>query len=135
MKRAIVPFVSGIAAVMNSKLWLAAASAALGASASAQLAPGGAMTLVPTGATIEASGYATIVSAPASPFPDAPPPDARPKDERGYYAQLAGISDAEAAKRMREQRASRPAFEKLLATLRRREAGNFTDARLIHNPD
>src|SRR5688572_25607405 len=82
------------------------------------------------GAKIEASGFATIASVPASLFPDRlPPPDVRPKDERGYYAQLAGISDAEAAKRLREQQASRPAFEKLLATLRRREAGNFTDAR------
>ena len=132
MKRLIVPHVSGIAVVMNSKFWLAAAVLAGGASAAAQQPP----RVVPTGAKIEASGFVTIASAPASPFPDRlPPPGARPKDERGYYAQLAGISDAEAAKRLREQRASRPAFEKLLATLRRREAGNFTDARLIHKPD
>jgi hypothetical protein len=118
---------------MNSKLWLVAAGVALGASASAGQEPS---RIVPPGAKIEASGFATIASAPASPFPDAlPPPDTRPQDERGYYAQLAGISDAEAAKRLREQSASRPAFEKLLAALRRREAGNFTDARLIHKPD
>lgn len=133
MKRAIVPYVSGIAAAMNSKLFLSALALAVCASPSvSQSQP----RIVPMGATIERSGFATIASAPASPFPDQlPPPDARPKDERGYYAQLAGISDAEAAKRLREQRASRPAFERLLATLRRREAGNFTDARLIHKPD
>lgn len=92
--------------------------------------------VVPTGAKLEASGYATIDQAPASAFPATlPPPDNRPKDERGFYAQLAGVSDAEAAKRLREQRASRPAFERLLATLREREADNFTDARVVHQPD
>ena len=116
----------------SRQFWLAAAAVAVGASASAR----GPQRIVPTGAKIEASGFATIASVPASPFPDRlPPPDNRPKDERGYYAQLVGISDAEAANRLREQQASRPAFEKLLATLRRREAGNFTDARLIHKPD
>jgi hypothetical protein len=115
---------------MNSKFWLV--MAAFGASAAAQVPE----RIVPTGAKIEASGFATISSVPASPFPDRLPPlENRPKDERGYYAQLAGISDGEAAKRLREQSASRPAFEKLVATLRRREAGNFTDARLIHKPD
>jgi hypothetical protein len=91
---------------------------------------------VPTGAKIEASGFASVEFAPVSPFPDTlPPADGRPQDERGFYAQLAGISDAEAARRMREQHASRPAFEKLLATLRKREAGNFTGARIVHKPD
>jgi hypothetical protein len=120
-------------AVSNSRAWIAAG--VLAACASAALSQSQQRS-VPTGAKIEASGFATIASAPASPFPDKlPPPDARPKDERGYYAQLAGISDADAAKRMREQQASRPVFEKLLTTLRKREVGNFTDARLVHKPD
>jgi hypothetical protein len=120
-------------AVSNSRAWVAAGVLAACASPSVSQSQ---QHVVPNGAKIEMSGFSTIASAPASPFPDAlPPPDVRPKDERGYYAQLAEISDAEAAKRMREQQQSRPAFEKLLATLRRREAGNFTDARLVHKPD
>ena len=91
---------------------------------------------VPAGAKIEPSGFASVAQVPTTPPPDKPPPsENRPKDERGFYAQMAGISDAEAAKRIAEQQKSRPLFEKLLATLRRREAGNFTDARLVHKPD
>jgi hypothetical protein len=87
-------------------------------------------------ATIGPSGFATIELAPPSPLPDAAPSaENRPKDERGFYARMAGISDAEAAKRIAEQQRSRPQFEKLLATLRKREAGIFTDARMIHEPD
>jgi hypothetical protein len=90
----------------------------------------------PAGATIEPSGFATIEQAPPSPFPDrVPPSDHRPKDERSYYAQLAGISDAEAKKRLAEQAATRPAFEELVRTLRKREPGNFTGARVVHKPD
>ena len=91
---------------------------------------------LPPAATIGPSGFATVEQAAPSPLPDAAPPaENRPKDERGFYAQMAGISDAEAAKRMAEQQRARPQFEKLLSTLRKRETGNFTDARMIHKPD
>ncbi len=111
-----------------------AALAACSSSTSSQ--PQAERPIVPTGAKIEASGFATIEQAPASPFPDQlPPPENRPRDERGYYARLAGISDSEAQKRLTEQQSARPAFERLLATLREREAGNFTDARMVHTPD
>jgi hypothetical protein len=104
--------------------------AAYGAEASA--APGAA----PRGATLEATGFATIGQVPPSPFPDRPPPpENRPTDETGYYARLAGIGDDEAGRRLAEQRASRPEFERLLGALRTREKGNFTDARMIHKPD
>ena len=90
----------------------------------------------PPGATIGSSGFATVEQVQPSPLPDAAPPaENRPKDERGFYARMAGISDDEAAKRIAEQQRSRPQFEKLLTTLRKREAGNFTDARMIHKPD
>lgn len=90
----------------------------------------------PRGATLGAEGFATIEQAPPSPFPDRlPPPEDRPRDEAGYYAQLAGISDSEARRRIAEQQAARPEFERLLGTLRAREKGNFTDARMIHRPD
>jgi hypothetical protein len=91
---------------------------------------------LPPDARLEPSGFATIETAPPSPFPDRPPPsENRPKDEAGYYARLAGISDTEAAERLAEQRAARPQFERLLRTLRAREKGNFTDARMVHSPD
>lgn len=114
-----------------SGYWLGIAALAACSAAAPSQPP-----VVPTGATIGASGFATIDQAPPSPLPDAAPPaEDRPKDERGFYAQMAGISDAEAAKRIAEQQRSRPEFEKLLATLRKREAGNFTDARMVHKPD
>ncbi|HEX8262174.1 MAG TPA: hypothetical protein VF547_04805, partial [Allosphingosinicella sp.] len=96
---------------------LAAAAAAAGSHGSARAA-------APPAATLEASGFATILQAPPSPFPDRlPPPDDRPKDEAGYYARMAGIGDAEARRRLAEQQAARPEFERLLGTLRAREKG------------
>ena len=90
----------------------------------------------PRGATLEASGFATVEEVPPSPFPDRlPPPENRPRGEAGYYAQLAGISDSEARRRLAEQQAARPEFERLLGILRAREKGNFTDARMVHRPD
>ena len=91
---------------------------------------------VPSGGTIDTSGFATIEQVPPSPFPDKlPPPEDRPKDEQGFYARMAGISDAEARKRVAEQAAARPEFERVLRMLRQREASNFTDARVVHKPD
>jgi hypothetical protein len=91
---------------------------------------------IPRGALVQASGFATIEQAPPSPFPDnLPAPDKRPRSEAGYYAQMAGISDSEAGRRLAAQQAARPEFERLLGTLRHREAGNFTEARMIHKPD
>lgn len=90
---------------------------------------------LPPAATLEPSGFATIAHAPPSPFPDRlPPPENRPKGEAGYYARLAGIGDSEARRRLAEQQAARPEFERLLARLRSRERGNFTDARMVHSP-
>jgi hypothetical protein len=91
---------------------------------------------LPQGAVIGTSGFASIEQAPPSPFPDTlPPPENRPKDERGFYAQMAGISDAEAAKRMAEQAASRPEFNRLTRLMQEREPDNFTAARVVHKPD
>jgi len=109
--------------------WIALA----GLAATGAGAPGAAP---PTGAAIEPSGFATVRQAPPSPFPDRPPPsENRPKDETGYYARMAGISDSEARRRLAEQRSARPEFERLLGTLRARERGNFTEARIVHRPD
>lgn len=102
--------------------------------ASSGAAPEGSAVL-PTGAPVEPSGFATVRQAPPSPFPERlPPPENRPGSEAGYYAQLAGIPDAEARRRLAEQKAAQPQLERLLGTLREREKGNFTDARMVHRP-
>jgi len=88
----------------------------------------------PTGARIEQSGFATIEVAPVTPAAKSEP-DSRPKSEAGFYALDNGISQAEAMKRIDEQRAIFPEFEKLLGTLRAKEKGNFTNARMVHKPD
>jgi hypothetical protein len=89
---------------------------------------------VPTGARIEKSGFATIETAPMTPA-EKRQRDKRPEGEAGFYALDNGISQAEAMRRIDAQNALRPEFEKLLATLRAREKGNFTNARMIHKPD
>lgn len=102
--------------------------------ARASAAPAGSFT--PTGATIGSSGFATVESAPPQPYADAPPPaEDRPTSEAGWYARSIGISEAEAVRRQREQHALRPELQRLIETLRVREAGNFTATRMIHQPD
>jgi hypothetical protein len=88
----------------------------------------------PVAAKVEPSGFLTIEQAPPSPAP----PDAtraRAKTERTFYAELAGTSNAEAGKRLREQEALRPTAERLVAQLRAKERGNFTDVEIVHKPD
>lgn len=100
-----------------------------GAGAGAAIAAG----FVPTGAKIEPSGFATIERAPSAPVsPSAPEPQL---SEAGWYAREVGISEAEAAKRQREQQTIRMELDRLVAQLRINEAGNFTAARMIHKPD
>jgi hypothetical protein len=87
----------------------------------------------PTGAIVETSGNWTITAAPDSPPPPPEPP--RPTSELSYYAELAGVSNEEAARRIKEQEAFRPEFDRLTARLRREERGNFLSAELVHRPD
>jgi quinol monooxygenase YgiN len=58
-----------------------------------------------------------------------------PQGEAAWYAKDQKISIAEARKRQDEQNALRPRFEKLMTELRAKEAGNYTDARVVHQPD
>ena len=90
----------------------------------------------PTGATIEPSGFATVLKVVA--------PDYRKLVERQpqfqgaeaeWYARDQKISVAEARKRQDEQNALRPRFERLMAELRAKEKDNYTDARVVHQPD
>ena len=89
---------------------------------------------IPAGARVEPSGFLTIEQAPPSPVPRTVRPN-RAQNERTVYAELAGISNAEAARRLREQEALRPAAERLVRQLRTRERGNFTDVEIVHQPD
>ncbi|MDQ3039699.1 MAG: hypothetical protein M3R16_07880 [Pseudomonadota bacterium] len=88
-------------------------------------------------AHIEPSGYATILQAPSPAYPeDPPPPDNRPVGgEAAWYARDQNIPETEARKRLADQEALQPEFERLLATLRKQEAGNFTAPRMVHAPD
>ena len=108
----------------------AAVAAFVASAAVSAVAPG----IAPTGAKIEPSGFATIDVAPMTPA-EKRKPDNRPQGEAGFYALDNGISQAEAMKRIDEQRKVFPEFEKLLGILRAKEKGNFTSARMIHKPD
>lgn len=88
---------------------------------------------VPKGARVEDSGFLTVENAP--PSTPGPPLPRGPQNEQTFYAQLAGVSNEEAEKRLRQQEAIRPEFERLLAQLRAKERGNFTEAELVHKPD
>lgn len=111
---------------MQGKLGWAAFALASGAAAAVP---------VPTGAKIEPSGFATIERAPPVPYPDEPPPaESWPGEER-WYAQVHGLSAAEVHRRQLEQQALRPEFERLIALLRVREAGNFVAPRVVLKPD
>jgi hypothetical protein len=90
----------------------------------------------PTGATIEPSGFATVLAVPVPDYSKLVDPQPRfPGAEAEWYARDQQISVAEARKRQDEQNALRPRFEKLMAELRSKEAGNYTDARVVHQPD
>ncbi|HEX6219166.1 MAG TPA: hypothetical protein VFZ35_07825 [Sphingomicrobium sp.] len=108
----------------------AAVAALAAAGAAVQATP---PSLLPTGAKIEASGYWTIASAPDS--PPGPPLKRGPQSEKTFYAELAGVSNAEAQRRLEAQEKLRPEFERLMATIRTKERGNYTDVELIHRPD
>lgn len=95
--------------------WLFPA-ALLAACAPAAAAP------VPIGAKAEPSGFITIEAVPPMPLP--------PKTTIVPSGRPAGRPEVVPA-----QEALRPEFERLLATVRKREAGNFTDVRMVHEPD
>lgn len=87
---------------------------------------------LPLGARLEPSGFVTVEQAPPSP---AEPPLKREEGNLTLYAELAGVTNEEAARRLEEQEAIRPEFDRLTQQLRTRERGNFTDAELIHRPE
>ncbi|HXG82080.1 MAG TPA: hypothetical protein VNJ05_09795, partial [Sphingomicrobium sp.] len=92
--------------------------------------------VAPTGARIEPSGFATVTSVPVPDYRKIVKKQPQFQGaEAEWYARDQKISVAEARKRQDEQNALRPRFEKLMAELRAKEAGNYTDARVVHQPD
>ena len=87
---------------------------------------------LPVGVVAGATGFWTIERAPESPAPPRTPPK---QGNLTIYAEIAGVSNEEAEKRLRAQEKIRPEFERLLATLRNKERGNYTEAELVHRPD
>ena len=117
-------------------LALGAAAAAISAQQPARMAlpTPASLNRLPAGATVERSGFLTIEQAPPSPVPPTIRPN-RGQSELTFYAELAGISNAEAAKRLREQEALRPFAERLVRQLRTRERVNFIDVEIVHKPE
>lgn len=90
---------------------------------------------VPTGAKVGASGYATIRVAPPSPTGDVKSQRPTYRTVSEWYAQEHGLQLAEARKRMAEQQALMPAFERLRVRLAQAEPDNYVDAEIVHRPD
>ncbi len=90
---------------------------------------------VPKGARVSASGFATIRVAPPSPTADVRSQRPTYNGPIEFYAQEEGLTIAEARKRMSEQMAFQPVFERLEERLRRLEPDNYVSARINHKPD
>ena len=88
---------------------------------------------VPVGGRVTTSGRLTVETAPNSPAPRRAAPGAG--NGLTYYAELAGVSNQEAERRLAEQGLLRPAFMRLMQTIRTKERGNYTEAELVHRPD
>ena len=91
--------------------------------------PGGA----PRGATIEPSGFATILSAPPSTTPVVRPPRVEGDHER--IARERGIPLAEAELLMNPNESARSAAMALDKRLKAGEAGNYVGIRVVRDPD
>jgi hypothetical protein len=121
---------------MSSVLRIAAAAclaAACSGPATSRMHDGGRSSVPPTGATVEPSGFWSIAT--ASESPPGPSLKRGPQSEKTFYAELAGVSNAEAQRRLEAQQRIRPEFERLMTTIRTKEHGNYTDVELIHRPD
>lgn len=93
----------------------------------------GAQAQPPAGARIEASGYATILEAPAIPYPDAPPlPPGEQETER--MARERGISVSHAERMMNPDAATMRAAIALDRRLKREARGNYVDVQIVRDP-
>jgi hypothetical protein len=92
--------------------------------------------ILPRGATmVGTAAHATILKVPPSPTAGIKPHRPGYRSVSEWYAREEGLSLEEARKRLSEQQAILPIFDRLQARLRATEADNYVDARLIHQPD
>ncbi len=90
---------------------------------------------VSTRAIVGKSGFATIRVAPPSPTGDVKSQWPTYNGPIEWYAQEEGLTIAEARKRISEQMAFQPIFDRLQERLRRLEPDNYVSARMNHRPD
>lgn len=90
---------------------------------------------VPPGAEVGKSGFATIHRVPPSPTGDVKSQRPTYNGPIEFYAQEEGLTIPEARKRISEQMAFQPIFERLQERLRRLEPDNYVSARINHQPD
>jgi hypothetical protein len=88
----------------------------------------------PTGATIESSGFATILSVPPEPYPESAPAFDRGESEPQRLAREAAISVSEAEARMNPDEATRNAAMALRRRLESGARGNYVDVRIVRDP-
>jgi hypothetical protein len=87
----------------------------------------------PTGARIKASGFATILSAPPVPYPDAPPaPPGEQESQR--LAREQGVSVSHAESMMNPDESAMRAANALRRRLEREAAGNYVDVQIVRDP-
>ena len=110
-----------------------AAVASLVASASLQAAASAAAG--PSRWSVGETGFATVLRAPPSPTGGVQSQRPTYNGPIEFYAQEEGLSLAEARKRISEQRAFQPIFERLQARLQKHEPDNYVSARINHQPD
>ena len=91
--------------------------------------------VIPKGARIGAAGFATIRVAPPSPTGDVKPQRPTYRTVSEWYAQEHGLTIVEARKRLADQQALMPAFERLRVRLAQAEPDNYVDAKIVHRPD
>lgn len=119
-----LPFLAA-AAVLSCGLAAAAPSAT----------PAGRPVLPKGGSLVGNSRFLTIRSVPASPTRDVRPQRQTYSNVTEWYAQEEGLTLAEAGKRLSEQQALQPVFERLRERLSKQEPDNYVDAALVHRPD
>lgn len=122
----------------GSLIALVAAGLMTGACTSGRSPPSAAVParrILPVGASIGPGGYATILTAPPKPYPDAPPPPERPYgDDVEALARTLGISREEAMTRMNPDEPTLRAATSLAQRLRVEARAQFVEFKIERDP-
>jgi hypothetical protein len=90
---------------------------------------------LPTGTTLSASGYLSILAAPPPPFPSEPPPEPQTTDD---FARRTSSPDPAVRAKAWEEANGSAAFQaelqRLGQVLRREQADNFVQVRIVRDP-